>query len=214
MKRIFLVAFFVFSGIGGFGAVVDLPELPKTPVSQLGMGQLSEVLSANSAESWNSIATSSRDKAIELAQSGNIEQAANWLYTSLAATLCAKEGVDMPVELKRIILENIPAFFDFYESVAEHDSLSNACSILTQIFLNQPAQVKKYLRAAMALGLIYDTAFYTRNVGKERATFEQALIFFDPLYKHVRIERKDHQIRLADHPRIKHGRALVYDLLL
>ena len=158
MKRIFLVICLAVCAIRGFGVVVDLPELPKTPVSQLGMGPLSEALSTNSAESWNTIATSSRDKAIELAQSGNIEQASNWLYTSLAASLCAKEAVDMPVELKRIILENIPAFFDFYESATEYDSLSNACSILTQIFLNQPAQVKKYLRAAMALGLIYDTA--------------------------------------------------------
>ncbi len=155
MKRLFSIVFFVLFSLKAFSAI-PMPELPKTPISQLGMEQLSNALSSNSEESWNSIAISARDKAIELAQSGDVQQAANWLYTSLAASVCAKEGANMPIELKRVILDNIPAFFDFYESATEYDSLSNACSVMTQIFLNQPAQAKKYLRAVMALGLIYD----------------------------------------------------------
>ncbi|MBE6412925.1 MAG: hypothetical protein E7035_00040 [Verrucomicrobiaceae bacterium] len=160
MRCLFLLLLFLFltPALKLFGVSVDLPELPKTPVSQLGMGQLSEVLSTNSTEAWNTIAEEAKQKALSLAQSGDIKQASNWLYTSLAASVCGREGEKMPIELKRIFIENIPVFFDFYESLTKYDSLSNACDVATQLFINQPAQAKKYFRATLALALIYDVS--------------------------------------------------------
>ncbi len=161
MRRLFLVVVFVLFALKTWGERIDMPELPKTPISQIGMSQLSETLMLNSEEAWNNIATSAKDKALELAQTGDIKQATNWLYTSIVASVFAKEGAGMPVELKRIIIDNLPAFFDFYESLTIHDSLGNACDVMTQIYLNQPAQTKKYIRAVMALSLIYDRSLPT-----------------------------------------------------
>lgn len=136
---------------------VELPDLPKTPVSPLEKERVDAAFDADSPESeggWASVAADAKKRALEFALKDNVNAAADWYYASLAADFFANGGAEMPKELKRAILDNLPAFFDFYET-APRNSLGNAAPVLSTIFLNQPAQAKKYLRAAMALSLVY-----------------------------------------------------------
>lgn len=156
MMRLFfavVVAFF-------WGAVFanSLPELPDFPKQILTKIQIGQALSEDSEETWQTLAQSLKQKALGEAKADKFDDAAGNLYAGMLADVFAKNAADMPKELKRILLENMPAFFDFYETLAETDSVGEALSVLSKIYANQPAQTKKYLRAAMALSLVYDTA--------------------------------------------------------
>ena len=157
IKKILLSA--LFTACVGLCNADELPDLPKVPVLPIGKSQLEEVLINDSAEKWGEISELCKQKALELALAGNITESTNWLYTHLAALVCMKDGAEMPSELKTIIFENLPAFFDFYETASEDDSIVNACSVLTSIYKNQPAKTKQLLRTAMALSLVYDSPF-------------------------------------------------------
>ena len=136
---------------------VELPDLPKTPVSPLEKERVDAAFAADSPDgqdSWSAVASDAKKRALEFALKDNVNAAADWYYASLAADFFANGGAEMPKELKRAILDDLPAFFDFYET-APRNSLGNAAPVLSTIFLNQPAQAKKYLRAAMALSLVY-----------------------------------------------------------
>ena len=149
------VGFFIFS-IVNILLAVDLPDLPKTPTLALSNEQKASAIVDDSAETWQKLAKQAKDTALSMASNGDITNATNWLYTSYALEMLGKEGVELPIELKRDILDNIPVFFDFYETISKRDSLSNALNVLKEIYLHQPAVTKKYLRAAMAVSLIYD----------------------------------------------------------
>ena len=150
----FRVVLFIFATAAA--CLADMPELPKTPVMTLGKEQFDAALLSNSPQEWENLASFSMLKAVELAKSSDVSNAVNWLYTALAAESFAKAGKNLAPELKRIIMENLPAFYDFYETMDASDSMSNAYDTLQTLFENQPAKVKQYLRAAMALSLVYD----------------------------------------------------------
>lgn len=153
MRGFFCTAILVFAGLL-WG--VELPDLPKTPVSPLGRESVDAAFAADSSESeggWAAVAADAKKRALEFALKDDVKSAADWYYAFLAADWFANGGADMPKELKRAILDDLPAFFDFYETAP--NSIGAAAPVLGAIFLNQPAQAKKYLRAAMALSLVY-----------------------------------------------------------
>ena len=69
----------------------------------------------------------------------------------------AEHGEGMPFELKKAILEDLPSFFDFYETSTSSDKFGGACEILASVYSLYPTQFKKFRRTAYALALIYDT---------------------------------------------------------
>ncbi len=156
MMRLFFVAVIVLFQCAALAN--SLPELPDFPKQTLTKIQIGQALSEDSEEGWQTLAQSLKQKALGEAKADKFDDAAGDLYAALLADVFAKNAADMPKELKRILLENPPAFFDFYETLSETDSVGEALSVLTKIYTNQPAQTKKYLRAAMALSLVYDTA--------------------------------------------------------
>lgn len=151
----------IFAGVlivaasAGFGAV-DMPDLPNFPKLPISSASLDEVLASDSANAWTELADRAKDEALKAATKKNFSVAADWLYLSKAARLFAQNGGEIPVEFKRAMLSDMPAFYDFYESATKHDAFSNALEVASKIFLNQPAQAKKYMRAVLTLGLIYD----------------------------------------------------------
>lgn len=155
MRVIFAVVVVLFGGVAFANSLPELPDFPKQTLTKIQIGQ---ALSDDSEETWQTLAQSLKQKALEEAKADKFDDAAGNLYAGALAEMFAKEAADMPKELKRILLENVPAFFDFRETLAETDSVGEALSVLTKIYTNQPAQTKKYLRAAMALSLVYDTA--------------------------------------------------------
>lgn len=84
------------------------------------------------------------------------DESASWIYTAFAAEMFAEFGGEMPFELKSAILEDLPSFFDFYETMAPCDKPAGVCRMLASIHSLYPAQFRKYRRAAYAIALIYD----------------------------------------------------------
>ncbi len=150
-----LIGFFILTLLN-VAQAVDLPDLPNTPKLALTTEQKASAIVDDEKETWEKLASQAKNTALEMAKNGDINNATNWLYTSYALDIFAKGGEELPIELKRDILDNIPAFFDFYETLSKQDSLNNALNVLKEIYLHQPAITKKYLRAAMAVSLIYD----------------------------------------------------------
>ncbi len=155
MRKVFstifalITPFFIFADAG-----LDLPKTPTIPAQK---ALVDEALLDNSVEKWVSLSESAKAKAFELADAGQLPEATNWLYTHYLADFFSKSAAELPRELKSAILADMPAFFDFYETICDDDSLVNAFPILSTIFLNQPAKCKEFLRAAFALALIYDS---------------------------------------------------------
>ncbi len=154
MMRVFSIVMAMLFSFGAF--VSNAQELPKTPTLPISKYQLSEVLSEDTAEKWSELSATSKEKAFALLAEGKIADATNWLYTHLAAEMFAKNWAEVPRELKGALLSDMPAFFDFYETILEDDSMTNAATILSDIFRNQPVKFKEFLRSALALSLIYD----------------------------------------------------------
>ncbi len=154
MIRVFFIAMAMLFSFGAF--VSNAQELPKTPTLPISKYQLSEVLSEDSAEKWSELSESAKKKAFEFMAGGKIDDATNWLYTHFAAEMFSKAWAEVPRELKGALLSDMPAFFDFYETISEGDSMTNAATILSDIYRNQPVKCKEFLRSALALSLIYD----------------------------------------------------------
>ena len=156
MKKLLGIALTIFA-CGAISAQTIAPELPDFPHTPLSAEEISKIVSDNSQKSWEDLAKSARIKAEDAALKQFYPDAASWIYTAFAAELFAKEGSDLQPELKAAILKDLPAFFDFYESIRPEDSLSGACAALKTIFGIYPIAAQKYLRSAFAVSLIYDS---------------------------------------------------------
>ena len=133
--------------------IPDLPNYPQSPLTDLELDSLSK---DNSKSAWENLASKSKEKALEKAANQAYPEAASWIYTSIAAKFFAEYGEEIPPELKKLMLKNLPAFFDFCESWREEDNLSGAAVVLKNIYAAYPAQTEQFLRMAMAISLIYD----------------------------------------------------------
>lgn len=137
-------------------AAQSLPELPNFPVTPLGAADFEALAKSDTPEGWKAFAGRSRKTAEEFFKRQLYDESASWIYTALAADMFAEYGAEMPFELKSAILEDLPSFFDFYETMTPSDKPAGACRMLTSIHSLYPVQFKKYRRAAYALALIYD----------------------------------------------------------
>lgn len=133
-----------------------LPELPNFPVTPLGAADFEALAKSDTPEGWKAFAGRSRKTAEEFFKRQLYDESASWIYTALAADMFAEYGAEMPFELKSAILEDLPSFFDFYETMTPSDKPAGACRMLASIHSLYPVQFKKYRRAAYALALIYD----------------------------------------------------------
>lgn len=137
-------------------AAQSLPELPNFPVTPLGAADFEALAKSDTPEGWKAFAGRSRKTAEEFFKRQLYDESASWIYTALAADMFAEYGAEMPFELKSAILEDLPSFFDFYETMTPSDKPAGACRMLASIQSLYPVQFKKYRRAAYALALIYD----------------------------------------------------------
>lgn len=137
-------------------AAQSLPELPNFPVTPLGAADFEALAKSDTPEGWKAFAGRSRKTAEEFFKRQLYDESASWIYTALAADMFAEYGAEMPFELKSAILEDLPSFFDFYETMTSSDKPAGACRMLASIHSLYPVQFKKYRRAAYALALIYD----------------------------------------------------------
>ena len=62
---------------------------------------------------------------------------------------------------------------------------------------------KLQIRPQRRLNIVDHAGFNAGNVRDHGAGSQQVLVFFDPSRDHVRVERKDHQIRLAQQSGIR-----------
>ena len=136
-------------------AAQSLPELPNFPVTPLGAADFEALAKSDTPEGWKAFAGRSRKTAEEFFKRQLYDESASWIYTALAADMFAEYGAEMPFELKSAILEDLPSFFDFYETMTPSDKPAGACRMLASIHSLYPVQFKKYRRAAYALALIY-----------------------------------------------------------
>lgn len=137
-------------------AAQSLPELPNFPVSPLGGADFEALAKSDTPEGWKAFAERSRKNAGDFFKRQLYDESASWIYTAFAAEMFAEFGGEMPFELKSAILEDLPSFFDFYETMAPCDKPAGVCRMLASIHSLYPAQFRKYRRAAYALALIYD----------------------------------------------------------
>lgn len=135
----------------------SLPDLPKFPISPLSKADYDGLAKSDNPEGWKALAERSKKTAVEYFKKQLYDESASWIYTGYAAKMFAEHGEEMPFELKKAILEDLPSFFDFYETSTPSDKFGGACEILTSVYSLYPAQFKKFIRAAYALALIYDT---------------------------------------------------------
>ena len=137
-------------------AAQSLPELPNFPVSPLGGADFEALAKSDTPEGWKAFAERSRKNAGDFFKRQLYDESASWIYTAFAAEMFAEFGGEMPFELKSAILEDLPSFFDFYETMAPCDKPAGVCRMLASIHSLYPAQFRKYRRAAYAIALIYD----------------------------------------------------------
>ena len=137
-------------------AAQSLPELPAFPVSPLGKADFEALAKSDTPEGWKAFAERSKKSAEDFFKRQLYDESASWIYTALAADMFAECGEEMPFELKSAILEDLPSFFDFYESMTPYDKPEGACKMLASIHSLYPVQFRKFRRAAYALSLIYD----------------------------------------------------------
>ncbi len=156
MMKLLGIAIILFA-YSALSAQTIAPELSEFPAVPLSGDEISKLVSDNSQNTWEELSKSARKKAEDAALKQFYPDAASWIYTAFAADIFAKEGADMQPELKAAILKNLPAFFDFYETMRPEDSLEGACAALKTIFGIYPMAVQKYPRAAFAVALIYDS---------------------------------------------------------
>jgi len=135
----------------------SLPDLPNFPISPLSKADYDGLAKSDNPEGWKALAERSKKTAVEYFKKQLYDESASWIYTGYAAKMFAEHGEEMPFELKKAILEDLPSFFDFYETSTPSDKFGGACEILTSVYSLYPAQFKKFIRAAYALALIYDT---------------------------------------------------------
>ncbi len=131
----------------------DLPDFPKLPLSA---EQLNDYTKGDSAENWKKLANEAKTKAFDFALNKAYDSAADWIYTYLAAQYFSEKGAEIPSDLKKAMLENLPAFADMYEMVRPEDYLEGFTETLRTLYKVYPKQTLKYLRAAYAVSLIYD----------------------------------------------------------
>ena len=148
----YICIFSLFVGTNIFGA--QLPDLPRVPSLPFYADTIDEALSLDSSGKWAELSEYAKQNAVIAAREERIDDAANWYYASILTGMFSREGRDIPAELKRALLENMPAFFDCYET-APKAPYTGVFSTLSQIYLNQPAQLKKYMRMGLALSLVY-----------------------------------------------------------
>ena len=134
-------------------AIDNLPNLPLSPLSQKDIAELSKT---DSPEVWREFSKKAKDNAMSLAAKQAYPEAAAWLYLHYEAELFAGDGAELPFAVKLIMLSDLPAFFDFYESIKKEDNVKSACAVLAQIYKVYPEKFKKYLRSAYAVSLVYD----------------------------------------------------------
>lgn len=149
---VYICIFSLFVGTNIFGA--QLPDLPKVPSLPFYADIIDEALSLDSSGKWAELSEYAKQNAVIATREERIDDAANWYYASILTGMFSREGRDAPAELKRALLENMPAFFDCYET-APKAPYTGVFSTLSQIYLNQPAQLKKYMRMGLALSLVY-----------------------------------------------------------
>lgn len=137
-------------------AAQSLPELPAFPVSPLGKADFEALAKSDTPEGWKAFAERSKKSAEDFFKRQLYDESASWIYTALAADMFAECGEEMPFELKSAILEDLPSFFDFYESMTPYDKPEGVCKMLASIHSLYPVQFRKFRRAAYALSLIYD----------------------------------------------------------
>mgnify|MGYP000724685477 CR=1 FL=1 len=94
----------------------SLPDLPKFPISPLSKADYDGLAKSDNQEGWKALAERSRKTATEYFKKQLYDESASWIYTGYAAEMFAEHGEGMPFELKKAILEDLPSFFDFYET--------------------------------------------------------------------------------------------------
>ncbi len=151
-----LFAIILILSISTFAQDKDVPDLPKIPAQILSQKDIDELVAKDSSEMWKKYAVDTKTKVLELAQKELHNEAASWLYVSLAADLFAKEGASLNPAIKKAMLSDIPALCDLFESIKKEDYMVGFCNTLSRIYMIYPDNVKKYIRSAYAVSLIYD----------------------------------------------------------
>ncbi len=153
--KILFVTILIFA-VSAFAQDKDLPELPKFPAQILSQKDVDELVAKDSQEMWAKYAEDTKAKVLELAQKELHNDATSCLYVYLAADLFAKDGASLPPAIKKAMLSDIPALCDLFESIKKEDFMQGFCNTLSRIYMIYPDNVKKYLRGAYAVSLIYD----------------------------------------------------------
>ena len=131
-------------------------DLPKNPASPVSGDELEGLVSKDDAQSWLEFAKKARGQAMELVAKQLYDEGAGWLYSALAAEMFAADGAAIPKDVKRELLKDLPAFYDFYETIRPEDKIKSASEVLSKLYSADPDNVKKYLRMALATSLVYD----------------------------------------------------------
>ena len=120
----------------------SLPDLPKFPISPLSKADYDGLAKSDNPEGWKALAERSKKTAVEYFKKQLYDESASWIYTGYAAKMFAEHGEEMPFELKKAILEDLPSFFDFYETSTPSDKFGGACEILTSVYSLYPPNLK------------------------------------------------------------------------
>lgn len=145
---------FLFGNFLNAQTVVD--ALPKFPISPLSADDITKLCNEDSATTWHELSKKAKTSALDLVVKQLYDESAGWLYVYLIAEMFAGNGADLTSDVKKIILSDVPAFCDFYETIKKEDNIKNACAVLNEIYKVYPVNFKKYLRSAYAVSLIYD----------------------------------------------------------
>ena len=110
-------------------------------------------------EGWSELSEKAKVTVLGAARAGDMAVASSWVYVHLAAEFFNQYTPKLSLNHKILILKNLTAFMDFYETVMPVDDLTAAGGVIMALSEAVPNEFERHLPFVFALSLVFDAEF-------------------------------------------------------